>query len=98
LEDDGVTHFEFLGARFDDFADGAALQHFANLERRHIRLPVIHAPAHIRIHRHKQIANQHLLIGQRFQFSSAPRVKLAAVGIPCGREASRISRLVNDCS
>ena len=73
-----IARFEFFCARLDDFANGSALKHFADLERRHIRFSVIHAPAHIRIHRHEKIANQHLLILQRFQFG----LRMSKVG--CG--------------
>ena len=66
--DNDVTRFEFLGPRLDDLADGAAIERFAQLKRQRIRFPLVHAPAHVGIHRHKEIAHQHLLILQRLQF------------------------------
>jgi len=55
---------EFLGARFDNLADGATFQRFADLERWNIRFSGIHAPTHVRINRHKKVANQHFPILQ----------------------------------
>ena len=65
---DGIARLEFLGARLDDLADCAAVERFAKLERRNIRFPVVHATAHVGVHRHKEVANQHLLILQWLQF------------------------------
>jgi len=70
----------------------AAVQRFAQLERRNVRFPVVHAAAHVWVHRHVAIANQHLLVLQRLQFG--PRQgKVAGGWPPVGAEARRISRL-----
>jgi hypothetical protein len=34
-------------SRLDDLADGAAVERFAQLERRNIRFPVVNATAHV---------------------------------------------------
>ena len=34
---------------------------------RDVRLPLVHAAAHIRVHRHEEVANQYLLVFQRFR-------------------------------
>src|SRR6266496_1456869 len=52
---DGIARLEFPGARLDDLADGAAFERFAHLEWRNIRFPVVHATAHVWVHRHEQI-------------------------------------------
>ena len=51
-------------------------ERFAQLERRNIRFPLVHATAHVGIHRHEEIANQHLLVWQRRQFN----LRLGKVG------------------
>ena len=61
---DDIARLELPGSRLDDIADCAAAQRFTQFERRHIGLPFVHAAAHIRVHRHKEVANQHFLIFQ----------------------------------
>ena len=73
---DRVTRLESRSAGFDNLADGSAFQRFVQCERGHIRFPLIHASAHIRVHRHEQIANEHLLILEWLQCDfrqSSPR-------------------------
>ena len=65
---DGIARLEFTRPRLDDLADGPTAKRFAQLERRNIRFPLVHAPAHIRVHRHEKIVNQHLPVLQRLQF------------------------------
>ena len=41
-------------------ADGATVHGLADLERRRVGLAIAHAPAHVRIHRHPEVAHEHL--------------------------------------
>ena len=50
--------------RFDDFAHGTAFERLTNLERRHVRLDVVHAATHVRIHRHETIRDHDLTVFQ----------------------------------
>jgi hypothetical protein len=52
-------------ARCDHFADSAALQRLADLEGRDVARPVVHAPAHVGIDGHPQIAHLDLALGWR---------------------------------
>src|ERR1017187_249822 len=38
-----------------------------------VRLPLVHAAAHIGVHRHEEVANQHLPVLQRLQFGPHQR-------------------------
>ena len=67
---DGVVRLEPLGARLDDLAYGAALQGLAQLKRWHVRFPGVHSTAHVRVHRHVEISDEHLLISNWLQFGA----------------------------
>src|ERR1035438_4280231 len=64
----GVARLESLGARLDDLTDCAALQGLAYLKGRHIRFAAVHATAHVWVHRHIAIADQHLAVLRWRQF------------------------------
>ena len=55
------------------------LERIAQLEWWHIRSSLVHATTHVGVHRHEEISNQHLLVGQWRQFN----LRLIKVG--CGR-------------
>ena len=59
---DEVALGDPLRPRRHDLADGAAVQRPIELERRHVRLPVVHAAAHVRVHRHPEVADEDLSV------------------------------------
>src|SRR5664280_1883926 len=65
---DGIARLESLRSRLDHLADGATLQRLAQFERRHIRFPSVHSAAHVWVHRHVEISDEHLLVLKRLQF------------------------------
>ena len=56
---DQITGREIRAVAGHHFTHGAALQRLANLERRDIAGPVIHAAAHIGVNAHEQVLHQH---------------------------------------
>ncbi len=60
---DHVAWFEVCVAGLLDHADRSAGQRLADLERRDIARGIDHAPAHVRINRHPQVADQQLAVG-----------------------------------
>ncbi len=61
---DVVTCFNAVELTVDDFAYHARLQYFPDLERRHVRLHVVHPPAHVRVDRHEYVSNEHLAVAR----------------------------------
>ncbi len=59
---DDIAWLELRGTRFDDIADRAALKRFADFKRRYVTWSFVHAAAHVRVHRHEEVAYQHLVI------------------------------------
>ena len=64
-----LGHVGIVG--LDYLADGAASQRLADLERRRVGLAIDHAPAHVRIHGHADVLNQHLAFARFGQFGLA---------------------------
>ena len=61
---DQVADGQVGRAGLGDRADGTALQRLAQAERRHVGLHVVHPAAHVRVHRHEQVAHPDLPVGQ----------------------------------
>jgi hypothetical protein len=55
-----VTGFETIITGGDHLADGAAVHGLPQLEGSGIALGVIHAPTHVRVDRHPEVADLHL--------------------------------------
>ena len=68
---DEVAFRERIVPAFDDLADDAGLQDFANLERRHVRFCIVHTSAHVRIHGHVKVADQQFALCKRRDFCVA---------------------------
>ena len=60
---DGVTDLVGVDGGRHDLADGPALEHLADLERRHVALGVVHPAAHVGVDRHEEVAHQDLALG-----------------------------------
>ena len=58
-----------------------------------VGLAVVHAPAHVGIDRHEDVAHERSRRPRARARSTSSRRKFAAVGVPVGRDASRICRL-----
>ena len=58
---------------FHHHADGTALQRLADLERRHITRPVIHAAPHVGVDRHELVLHQHFAGARSSQFATGER-------------------------
>ena len=54
---------------FHHHANGTALQRLADLERRHITRPVIHAAPHVGVDRHELVLHQHFAAARSRQFA-----------------------------
>jgi hypothetical protein len=48
----------------EDFADGLADHHLAQLYRRHIRFDVVHPPPHVGIERQPFVSDKHLAVAR----------------------------------
>src|SRR5258707_1212223 len=57
-----VARFEVGGGRDFNDADGTSLKRLADLKRRNVALLIRHAPAHIRVNGHPQIADLQLTL------------------------------------
>src|SRR6185369_16835009 len=65
VADDVVAGLVVRMARFDDFADGAALHHLVERLRLRVALGVVHAAAHVRVEAQEVVANEHLPLARR---------------------------------
>src|SRR5262249_57884908 len=58
-----ITRLEPRMARFHDLADGAPDHDLPQLDRRGVRLRIVHAPPHVRIEREPDRATEDLAVG-----------------------------------
>ena len=60
-----LSHREIGGPRLDHPAHGIRVHHLVEREGRHIRLDVVHAPAHIGVDGDEKVLYPHLVFGER---------------------------------
>ena len=68
--------------------------HLAELERRHVRLDVVHPRPHVRVDRDERVPDQHLAVGRLGRRRPRRARSRSAAGRRVGRAARWISRLV----
>ena len=73
-------------ARGDHRSDRRAAQRLADDERRHVRLRVVHPPAHVRLDRHQRVLDEHLAFARR------PEVRGGEREVRVGRLAAGTAR------
>ena len=64
-----VPRGEPVSLRLDDLTDRATVERLVDLERRNVRLHVVHAPTHVRVDAHHDVAHEQLTVTERGQFA-----------------------------